>query len=171
MAMSDPDVSKVSIGAPRSRIDRAKDAGLTRGLYQGSRTIRRVRGCLRISESPRTIGRLVQPQLERDLFLTRRGRQVHGEDGESEATAASIHVASPLLTAPGKRLARTPRHDTPCVLFRSRARCIASGLLHWAAGVITDFSASNAVLGCIRLPTYPTRAPVVCRAGQGGGHR
>src|SRR5262245_11336632 len=112
MAMSDPDVSKVSIGAPRSRIDRAKDAGLTRGLYQGSRTIRRVRGCLRISESPRTIGRLVQPQLERDLFLTRRGRQVHGEDGESEAIAASIHVASPLLTVPGEEAGAraAPRH-------------------------------------------------------------
>ena len=167
MAMSDPDGSKVSIGAPRCRIDRTKDAGLTRGLYQASRTIRRVRGCPRISERPHTIGHLVQPQLERDPFWARGGGKCTGKmararRGPRQCMAPMHNGLISCLLLPGGELG-APRHHAPCVLFDRALRCIASGLLHWAAGVITDFSAGNVVLGCIRLPTCPASAPVACR--------
>jgi hypothetical protein len=126
MAMSDPDASKVSIGAPRSRIDRAKDAGLTRGLYQGSRTIRRVRGWLRTSERARTIGRLVQPQLERDLFLTEAVGRCTGK--MASARRRPLQFMLPHLCSLSPRSAHCSRargwrarHAAPCVLFQSRA--------------------------------------------------
>jgi len=47
MAMSDPAGFRGSIGVPLPRVDPKYDAGLTSGLYQASKTIRRVRLALR----------------------------------------------------------------------------------------------------------------------------
>jgi hypothetical protein len=57
------------------------------------------------------------------------------------------------------------RREAGMAMSRSRPVIFASGLLQQAAGVITDFSAGNAVLGCCRRPAV-RRGSLACRAGK-----
>lgn len=145
-----PAGSRGSIGAPLSHIDPNSDGGLTRGLYQGSRTIRRVQRRKRFPKSRQKKAICAVPawpatpsvQARRQLLPCGRG---DGADNELEACRAlnSAGLSTNAKFAAGSRKANVL--TTP-----SRG---ASGLLQQAAGVITDFSAGNAVLGCCRRPT------------------
>jgi hypothetical protein len=153
--MSDPAGFRGSIGVPLPRVDPKYDPGLTSGFTKppklfaecGWRSeLRPPAHKLRICFSPS----LSRPPLQRTPAATaitarhearvRRARPDVTRHSDRFALAEKTSVSSPRLSA---------------IASTSPLR-IASGLLRQVAGVITDFRAGNAMLGCCGRPSHPT---------------